>query len=176
MERLFINNNFPYVHVVTVSNGISWSILSLSEHIENLYKALNMSPDLLVVWLDREKRSETCEEFRDTLTSRLTSLGIDRDRICILIPDRMTENIILADELLIREHFDLIDYVYSFEGANGKSILKGIHSAAGVSYRETYHGVVMLKKVRLRRSAGCSASVRAFLDSMNVDCWWKGER
>src|SRR5688500_14617193 len=64
MERFFFNNNFQYVDVIPVSNGLSVSLESMCKSIETGYRAKNMNPDYVVVWVDHEGRSESAADMR----------------------------------------------------------------------------------------------------------------
>lgn len=171
MERLFLNNNFQYVNVVSMSNGSGWTVDAICNQIATKYKVNRANPDFVIVWLDMEKQNCSPDVFRQSIRAKLREIGVPEDKIAICIPDRMTENIILADENVICAEFG-IQFVYDHEGQNGKAVLKSLYSAAGKSYRETFHGVTLLKKIRLRRSAAKNKSANDFLSEFSLPCWW----
>ena len=83
----------------------------------------------------------------------------------------MTENVILADELIIQQELG-IEYTYSHEGSNGKHVLSELFAGANKIYRETTDGVRLLKKLRLNRAALKSPSVDYFVRQLSLSCWW----
>lgn len=171
MERQFINNNMKYVHVVPINNGITWTVDRLCSQIATAYRALNMQCEIFV-WIDREGRQQSSYEIFSAVRDTLLSCGANPDSIHIMIYDRMTENLILADEVLIKEEFNDPDYTYQHEGRSGKTILKEMYNQLGVAYKEMDHGVHLLKKVRVSRSAENSPSASRFLQTFDKDCWW----
>ena len=58
MERMFINNNFHYVELITVMNGDSWSEEAMSEQILTKFITKDANPDLIWIWLDREDQKK----------------------------------------------------------------------------------------------------------------------
>lgn len=175
MERIFVNNNMSYIDVVSIENGISWSPQSLAEQIRTKWMAKNANPDFVIVWLDREKRTESSAHIEQLIRNELNSAGVHNNRIAICVADRMTENIILADEALISDEFDLKNYEYKFDGQNGKNIMEGLYRKNGETYKETSEGVRLLKKMRLCHAAQNSASARQFMSQINLPCWWFGD-
>jgi len=174
MERKFFFQNFPYVHVVTLSNGKSWSLDALCAQIGTKYAVLSRRADRVVVWLDREKHPWQPSEVTKRIKYELQSKGVAPHTVCVCIPDRMTENVILADEELIRKEFSLESYSYPGDGTDGKKILHDIHKQADKSYSEIIQGSVLLKKVRLVKAAVNSSSLSQFIDDLNLPCWWIG--
>ena len=171
MERHFVESNFRYVRIVPVHNGITWTIDRICQKIVSEYKAFNVKTKV-IVWLDREGRNCTAQEFRQIISQALENSGAETDGIHVMVNDIMSENIILADEMVIRNEFGNDEYSYRYEGHNGKHIIKEFYKSQGIKYREMSHGVRLLKKIRLSRSASTSNSVRAFLDEFGADCWW----
>ena len=174
MERIFVNNNFHYVDLVPVANGSSWTPEALAREIASKFRTKKANADIIVVWIDLEKQACGSDGLADMIESALVDAGAERSKICICIPDKMSENIILADELVIRQEFDAKEYAYKFEGQNGKSILKMMYAGRQITYRETSHGVALLKRFRLESAAYRSESARLFFSklSSSVDCWW----
>lgn len=171
MERQFVNSNFKYIRVIPLDNGISWSVDQICNKISTTYRALNLNC-IVIVWLDREGRAESSEAISDQIYQALVNLGAEPDNIRIMICDRMTENVILADEEAISEIFELEGYEYSCEGQNGKYLLKEFYKAKNINYKEMKEGVALLKKIRLDRASEKSASVARFRAGWNADCWW----
>jgi hypothetical protein len=171
MERIFINNNFHYIKVVTVSNGSGWAVPALCKQIGSKYAINNSNPDLVVVWLDKEKKVCSLDEFGAAIRAELIERGADPNKLAICIPNRMTENIILADEIIIRKELNM-EYTYIYEGTNGKRVLSELFGKAEKTYRETTDGVRLLKKLRLERAARKSPSASYFIRQLSVPCWW----
>jgi hypothetical protein len=160
--------------IIALSNGSGWSIDLLCKQVVSKYKLANKKKeyDLVVIWLDREKQTYTSDEMRSAIRQALIDGGADASKIAICIPDRMTENVILADEQEMRKLFGA-EFIYEFEGRNGKSVLSSLYDAMGIKYRETYDGVRLLKGIVLRNCAAKSSSVKAFLNDLGaVTCWW----
>jgi hypothetical protein len=172
MEQMFLNNNFNYVKVVSVSNGISWSTNALADQIASFYKADEYYSWWMIVWVDRERRPENSDEIEQHIREKLCDAGADPERIKILVADRMIENVILADEKFIRLHFGDIDYSYQSSGLGGKRILSEKYGQLGIHYRETKHEVAALKMIRLFRAAQSCAAVSRFVNVNPLPCWW----
>lgn len=173
MERIFINDNFKYIRVVTLRNGSSWSIDAMCNQIVSNFRLIAYEPDFIVVWFDREDSLIDSATISQKITESLAAEGIQSSRLSVCIPDKMTENVILADEEVIRNEFGAPDYIYGGDGSNGKSIISKMYREIGINYKETYHGAKLLKKVRLSRSAQLSEVSAHFLEGLTPDCWWK---
>ncbi len=173
MEKMFINNNFSYVHVTPVSNGSGWSPNRIAEFIGSSYRIKNLNPDLIIVWIDKENHDCNSDEFCNKIFDALVSKGADSEKIRICLADMMTENIILADEKLIREEFLDSTYIYDSEGKNGKRILSSLYATKGINYKETREGTALMKKVNLHRAAIKSPAAARFINDFPIaNCWW----
>ncbi|URK19052.1 hypothetical protein M9H61_06005 [Thalassospira sp. GO-4] len=172
MERMFIADNFRYVDTITLMNGVSWSEEAMSEQILTKFIAKDANPDLIWIWLDREDPSRSVVKIKSLITKKMSMHGFDRKKIKFLIPDQMTENLILSDEELMRSILKDPSYTYTLEGKNGKSHIKRLHKSLGINYKETYHGVNLLKKLRIANCAKASSSANDFYSSTNIKCWW----
>ncbi|MFD1744178.1 DUF4276 family protein [Rhizobium helianthi] len=173
MERMFVNNNFPNVHVIPIQNGDSWTVESLAKRIVSMFKTKNMETDKIVVWLDRESQVRSSDEIRQIIASAFQGIGVEEHKLAIFIPDKMTENLILADEDLIRSEFGIEDYSYPGDGTHGKSELKNLYeNYKKKKYKETDHGVQLLKKTHLSRACQASPPVQQLRDALPQNCWW----
>lgn len=172
MERMFINGSFGYVDVITMSNGSGWKIEKICEILSSKFFTKNVNPDLIIVWLDRESHAVSVEEFRQKIIDSLVARGAPADRIFVCIPDKMTENVILSDVELIRNEFNIPSYEYISDGENGKAYLKNLFKEKSINYKETIHGVKLLKKMRLKKCLPHNKSVDLFLGGLEVPCWW----
>ena len=175
MERQFLNNFMKYVHVVPVSNGITWTVDRMCGQITTAYEALDL-PGTVFVWIDREGRVETALEIYDRIRISLLNAGAPPEDTHILINDRMSENVILADEQIIRAEFGDPEYTYTMAGLSGKAKLKTMFGNRGIHYRETNHGIKLLKKIRLSRCALACASTARFMETFVSECWWTREQ
>jgi hypothetical protein len=172
MERIFINNNFRQVVVVGVDNGNSWTTEALCRQIITKYLAKKVFPAAIVVWFDREENADDIAVIAGAVRSAFEEAGYPGSKVHCLIPNRMSENIILADETIIKEEIEDEGYSYEFEGQNGKSKIKSLWKSVGRSYKETTDGVRLLKRIRLGRLIEGSPAVAQFLETFKSDCWW----
>lgn len=173
MERMFVNNNFHYVHVVTINNGEGWSLEAMCRQIASKFSVISYIPDYVIVWFDRENMPHTSKEISNSVRSSVVDRGYPSRNLAILIADKMTENIILADEIVIKSEFDLSEYKYPGDGTNGKATIGSLYRDKGIKYKETHHGAYLLKKTRIARAAKSSESARLFHGELNLGCWWK---
>jgi hypothetical protein len=93
MERMFLNNTFPYAEAISVSNGIAWTVPALCKQIATRFRARNFYGDAVVAWVDREKRNETAGEIRQALLNALIDAGSPPETTHIPINDRMSETL-----------------------------------------------------------------------------------
>lgn len=173
MEKLFVNRNFPHIDLVPVSNGETWSVEMISKQISSLYRVKDVQAEKVIVWIDREGRTETEDQIRVSIRDALVDAGANVESIIICVPDRMTENIILADEQLIRSEFNIENYSYAGDGSHGKGRLKTLYREKNENYKETFHGANLLKKVHRSRAAECSESANSFYSGFDFACWWR---
>lgn len=172
MEQIFLNSNFGNVRVISVSNGSAWQTQALARQVVTFFKAKNYFGWWIVVWVDRERRQENSLEIENVIREELEAAGAEPEKIKIMVADRMTENIILADEKFMQNYFADPDYTYSFCGSGGKRVLSQKYSDIGLNYKETKHGVAALKKIRLFRSAQKCPAVERFITINPLNCWW----
>jgi hypothetical protein len=172
MEQLFINNNFSYVRVVSVSNGTGWSTDALAGQIETFYGAEDYHDWWIIVWIDRERREEGSLEIEQVIRTRLEGAGAPAAQIKVLVADRMSENVILADSKFMASEFGDMSYGYGALGKGGKHILKEMYKKLSINYKETRHGVAALKRIRLWRSAQNCPAVHRFVSTNPISCWW----
>lgn len=171
MERAFLNLKFPRFTVIPVDNGDSWTTERMCEQIVSKYQARKTLPDALIIWFDREKNVDTPLQIETALRAAFSAIGFPLDRLHCLIPDRMSENIILSDETLMQAEVQDPSYLYQGDGIHGKGALKAIFKTAGVEFKETTHGTRLLSKVRLSRCAVKNKSVHSFLSTFKTPCW-----
>ena len=173
MEKIFVNSNFSYVHLIQLNNGSSWTLPAMREQILTNFRVLASIPDFIVVWFDREGMPSSASAIADEIRDAIASEGYPSHKVAVLIPDKMCENLILADQQTIRQEFSNETYEYPGDGTHGKSLLKCWYKDAGQNYKETFHGVRLLKKIRLNRCAESSSSAKKFVEMLDLECWWK---
>ena len=87
----------------------------------------------------------------------------------------MTENVILADEEMIRTYFEASDYHYQGDGNNGAHLLGELSKKhKKQTYKKTYDGIILLKKLNLSRAAAKSVAASKLLNALTIPCWWTG--
>lgn len=172
MEQAFVRTNFRYASIIPVKNGTGWSVPQMCEQIGTLYAARNHLPDKIVVWIDREGRSEERDHIRSMVRDRLLAEGAPPDRLAIMICDRMTENLLLADTCAIGEYLDIEGHNYCGDSVGGKGQMKQLFLASGRHYKEMKDGLKLLNRIRLSRAAVNSQFAAEFREELNLPCWW----
>jgi len=171
MERMFFNTNFRHVRVIPVPNGKAVPVSRICNHIYTTYKSTKSNPDHVFVWIDREGRNQNSEEISAEIRETLMRAGAKADGLFVGVADRMTENWFLADQYLMESMFGKYSgYVY--EGKNGKHEIKELFRSQGINYKESLHGVDLMKKMRFARASENSESAKSFSSGFSSDCWW----
>jgi len=172
MERIFLNSNFSSINVIPILNGNSWNTQTLCAQIITKFKARKQFPGQIVVWMDREDNPDSILVIGNAIRSAFSGAGFPPDKVHCLISDKMCENLMLADESMIRQELAIPQYVYQFEGQNGKHHMKELWKQRNKNYKETIHGSNLLKKMRLSRARSLSGGVDQFLGTFQSNCWW----
>ena len=171
MEKMFINQYLKYVQLISISNGISWTIDALGNDISRKFSVQKRNLDFVIIWVDRGSRIEEALFIADKLTQRMVDCGLKAEQVICIIPDRMTENIFLSDEILMRELLNDPIYAFSDVSCNGKAMIKQIYRNSGVHYKETYHGVLLLKKLRFKNVVDRVVGAKQISERFS-NCWW----
>lgn len=172
MEQMFINQNFGYVRCIKIGNGSSWTVDRISADIVRKYRVIKRNPSRIVIWFDRERRSESAEEISNTVRNYLKKENFDEEKTIIIINDRCVENLILSDENLIINQFGDSSYKYKYTGIMGKPILKEMYKKKEINYKETVHGVKILKSLRVSNVERVSSSMADIYKNFQRKCWW----
>lgn len=171
MERAFVNSNFDYVHVMPISNGITWTVPAMIKQIETLVGALAYNPDLVIVWFDREKRAESADEIAQAVVNALSPTTIAQEKLVVVVCDQMTENLFLLDGALLAKEGIAEEAMPASIGRNGKTVIKELYKAKGRKYTETFDGVRMLKSLNLQ-ACGQHYPQADILKAALPACWW----
>jgi hypothetical protein len=170
MERVFINSNYPKYTVIPVENGNSWTTSRLCDQIISKYKAKKIYPEAVIVWFDREENAHSSQEIAQSVRSSFEDVGYPSTKVHCLISDRMVENLILSDEVMMKEYLQDESYEYCGDGTHGKSKLKEIFKNLGREYKITTDGPKLLSKMRLSRSALKSHFASDFVTLFDYEC------
>jgi hypothetical protein len=171
MEKRFISDVCKGQPVRRIGcNGDQVSMAGMAKHLAPLLRLLeNRYPR--VVFFDRERRDESCNELANQLLSELQEHGVDTENVVIGIADRTIENWILADSGM-PENVDFLKAgTANVEGRFGKSIVRKAMLPT-VDYNETTTGVTLLKAMRPSVARQNSASFDHFLNQIDLQCWW----
>lgn len=171
MERIFLNTKLPSVTVIPVENGAGWTTTNLRNQIISKFCARKSFPEKVIIWFDREKNCDCSITIGEYIKHGFFEVGYPKERVHYIIPDMMSENIILSDEVLMREILGDNSYTYPGDGCNGKSRLKILLESIGEDYKETTVGVKLLGKVRLARCTKENVAVHNFLSEFDLPCY-----
>ena len=175
MEQKFIQNICPKIKVqLTNINGKSVKIEAIAKKLASLIRLLNNNYYPIVIFIDREKRTESSDEIIVKLKNALNSLDINIENLIFGVADIMTENWILADWKSFKENTKVkINKEYtSFEGKHGANLIKKYYP----EYQKTIDGVELLCKSNCSEIAKNSDSFNKLKSSLNskiiTNCYW----
>lgn len=145
-------------------NGKSVTIEAIAKKIASLIRLFNNRHYPIIIIIDREQRSEECQDLAKSLFQKLLELGISNQEIRICFADRMFENWIIADwEILECEK----NKPENTDGLRGSAEIKKIKG----SYTKTTDGVELFLKCNLETVYNNSPSFRNFVDSIkDINC------
>ena len=120
----------------------------------------------VIVVLDREGSEKIASELEGAIeghVSRLTDI-----ELCVVCPDRMIENWMLADVVAIKSksYIRKTAKQKQYEGTHGKQELKKLF-VGSKAYRETSHGVEMMCLVRSSQGSKNSPSFAKFMKALS---------
>lgn len=126
----------------------------------------------VIIILDREKRTQSCDEVRIELTKHLDDKG-HSGQFVVGVADHMTENWILASwSSICAERSDHIPYDGNTESVDGKNTLRRLLPPGSI-YHETTVGVELFLSCDVRLVYQRSASFRRFVDDTStLRCPW----
>ena len=177
LEQRFFQNVCPTSPVRKINcNGEDVSIEAIAKRIGTLGRLLQKRYSPVVVVFDRERRTKSCEDIEAEFRKALTHEDINVP-IIVGIPDRDTENWILADpESFARcVEIERSRIPLALEGTKGKTEIKKLLPPKK-TYVETIDGVTWLKKARPTVMRENSPSFARFADALkDIQCWWLQE-
>jgi hypothetical protein len=156
-------------------NGTDTPLEVIVNRIEFHVRILNNRYSPIVVLIDREKRSSTCQEIGAQISRLLNDRGY-AGQFVIGVVDRCIENWILADWGSVVERFKEHDILPApgdahFEGTQGKTELKKLLPRE-LLYNEPTWGKDMFLSCRPDRMYENSASFRSLIDQLDLPCAW----
>jgi hypothetical protein len=156
-------------------NGTDTPIEVIVDRIEFHIRILNNRCNPIIVLIDREKRSATSEQIIQQISAKLDERGYGGQYV-VGVVDRCIENWILADWNNVAERFKdngitPIEDCAKFEGTQGKTELKRL-LPRDLLYNEPTWGKDMFLSCRPENIYENSASFRAFIDKLNMQCPW----
>jgi hypothetical protein len=156
-------------------NGTDTPIEVIVDRIEFHIRILNNRCSPIVVLIDREKRPATCEQIIQQISEKLDERGYGGQYV-VGVADRCIENWILADWNNVAERFKEhgikpIDDCSKFEETQGKTELKRLLPRE-LLYNEPTWGKDMFLSCRPEKIYENSASFRAFVDKLSMQCPW----
>ena len=156
-------------------NGTDTPLEVIVNRIEFHIRILNNRYSPIIVLIDREKRTKTCEEIAAEMSCLLIARGYG-NQFVLGVVDRCIENWILADWSSVAEHFKEYCILTApegahFEGMQGKTELKKLLPRE-LLYNEPTWGKDMFLSCRVDRIYQNSISFRTFIDQLNLPCAW----
>ena len=176
MEQRIIGHICPGKTVQRLNcNGIDTPLEVIVNRIEFHIRLLNNRHSPIVVVIDRERRTKTCEQISGEISDLLSGRGYT-GQFVVGVVDRCIENWILADWSSVANRFKQYGIRTApkganFEGKQGKSELKKL-LPRDLLYNEPTWGKDMFLSCRPERIYQKSASFRAFVDQLNLHCPW----
>lgn len=147
-----------------IPNGTAVCVKVIADRIATQYRILDrLGCAPVIAILDRERRLESCDEFRVSIETELREKHQITDLV-IGVCDCKIENWILADPATVG-----MKSLPDPEGKNGKQFIR---NKLG-EYHETTVGVKLLKKARPSEMRRNSPSFDAFYQKIaHLPCWW----
>lgn len=158
---------------ITNLNGNTVTIEAVAKKIASLIRLLSNRNHPIVIIVDREERSESCQDMEKCLRDGLKREGISDDQVVIGIPDRMIENWLLADWGNFKRVTGLASSVVKpegVEGSKGKSLVRKHYPA----YHGPTHAHEILRKSDPRKVVSNSNSFKLFFGAIRgrLPCSW----
>jgi hypothetical protein len=172
MEQRILSQICPNKPVRRLNcNGTDVPLEIIVKKVEFHIRLLNNRYFPIVILLDREKRSKTCNEIVAELSKLLNDRGF-AGQFVVGVVDRCIENWILADWGSVIEQFGFPPAKKKvLEGTQGKTELKRL-LPAGVLYHEPTWGADLFLCCRAENIYQNSASFRYFFDQLSLPCAW----
>lgn len=151
-------------------NGDQVTMAGMARHLAPLIRLLSNNYPL-IVFFDRERRDESCEDLGNQLLAELVSFEVDTRNVVIGVADRTIENWIIADHSLHQRVDSLKDGACNTEGEFGKTLIRNALIETK-NYNETTTGVDLLKAMNPTVARQNSPSFDQFLEKIDLPCWW----
>ena len=171
MEQKIIEKICPGKIVRRIGcNGDKVEMKAVARFIDAQMRRLkNYSP--IIIIFDRERRRQSCSSLKLELAAELDARG-HVDRYIIGIPDRTTENWILADwQSVCSSRSDFKTFEGCAEQLHGKSELRKL-LPTGHLFTETTLGPELFLLTSAQRVYERSPSFRDLVDMLNFPCKW----
>lgn len=101
-------------------NGKNVTLDKIAERLGTYLRLFNNRYYPIIVIIDKEDRTESCEQIINYLIEKLNELGFKDQDIRISIADRMIENWLIADTRIFSDN----EIPSKIDGVNGSAILK----------------------------------------------------
>lgn len=170
LEKKFVQKICPGKVVRIIGcNGKSVQMSAIAKKVASHCRLLKGKCYPIIIIIDRESRSTSCEEIREELLMEMQSHNV-KDNVIIGVADRMIENWILADYKTVEENCKTIKKLSGCQdGSHGKKVISECMTG---KYHETTVGVMLLDKCRasIMRT---SKSFESFFDQLTeIKCHW----
>lgn len=168
-EKLIIERICPGCKISrTDLNGNTVTIPAIAKKIASIIKILGNKFYPIIILIDKEDRTQSCEELIEELKKEIQNNGINNQDIRVFIADRMIENWIIAD-------WDVLDSTEPkpefTDGLNGTKIIKQVKG----SYSKTIDGVELFMKSNSLEIYKNSPSFKNLIDNIQDldNCYYK---
>lgn len=155
---------------MTNLNGKSVSLDAIAKAVRSLLTLLKHRHYPVFIIVDREERSLSSQAMEFELSRLICKDELDPSNIIVSCPDRMIENWILGDKLLLEQELGV--EIGDHEGQNGKAILKAFLKEKGLGYHELTVGVELFRKLNPRTVELNSASFHRVKERGHSFCLW----
>jgi hypothetical protein len=171
MEQRIIQRLCPGKTVRLIGcNGDGVSMAAVAKAL-NVHMRTMQRFDPIIIVLDRERRTETCDLLMASLSAAMDEYGY-QGRYIIGMSDRTIKNWILSDWAnVLTHHPNCSALEVDAEGCHGKSVIRKLMSRH-VIYHETTIGVELFLRCRATHLFSNSASFRDFVSKVKIECWW----
>lgn len=144
-------------------NGKDVTLDAISERLALHIRLLGNRYYPIIIIIDKENRTQSCEEICKYIYRKLNSLGICNQDIRISIADKMIENWLIADTSI----FEPNEVPNKFDGVNGAFILRKKFG----SYSKSTDCLKLINSFDAKIAYKNSESFKFFVDNLEgVEC------
>jgi len=145
-------------------NGKDVSLDAIANRLASYIRLFSNRYYPIIVIIDKESRSQSCDEIVSYIMDKLYNLGFNNQDIRISIADKMIENWLIAD---LRLFSPKLPPPKNIDGINGASQLRKIFG----SYSKSTDCIKILDDFCPEVAYKNSSSFKSFIDSIeNIDC------